>query len=165
MQRVPADGFYRTADAGIRVCGSGSSEDRQGSAILGGIGLGVQFDREKIPLNHDCVSPMKTQIKLYALGIIAYVFATMSVQMLNHFVIHKAHYEAVPFLRANPVFALCILWMLVQGTVLVFLFKRIRGTGSWYSDAIKYALMMGLFFSSYSILAEPAKYRVPSAFS
>jgi hypothetical protein len=108
---------------------------------------------------------MKTQIKLYALGIIAYVFATMSVQMLNHFVIHKAHYEAVPFLRANPVFALCILWMLVQGTVLVFLFKRIRGTGSWYSDAIKYALMMGLFFSSYSILAEPAKYRVPSAFS
>lgn len=108
---------------------------------------------------------MKTQIKLYALGIGAYVFATMTVQMLNHFVINRAHYEAVPFLRTNPVFALGILSMLVQGTVLVFLFKRIRRTGSWYSDAIKYALMMGLFFSSYSILAEPAKYSVPSALS
>jgi hypothetical protein len=47
---------------------------------------------------------MKNKFTLGAFGVAAYVFATMSVQMLNHFVINKEHYAGISFLRAEPIF-------------------------------------------------------------
>jgi hypothetical protein len=108
---------------------------------------------------------MKNKFAPGAFGVAAYVFATMSVQMLNHFVINREHYARVAFLRANPIFPLGILSMLVQGTILIYLFPRVRGNGPPYAQGVKYALVMGLFLGSYMIFAEPAKYVVPSVFS
>jgi hypothetical protein len=108
---------------------------------------------------------VKSSLKQSILGVAAYVFATLSVQMLNHFVINKQHYAAVSFLRAEPIFPLGILTTFVQGTILVWLFPRVRGNGSAYVEGIKFALVIGAFLGSYMILGEPAKYVVPSVAS
>jgi len=97
--------------------------------------------------------------------VVAYLFATMSVQMLNHFVVNKQHYGAVSFLRAEPVFPLGITAMLAQGIILVWLFPRVRGNGSSFVEGIRFSLLMGIFLGSYMVFAEPAKYVVPSTAS
>ena len=108
---------------------------------------------------------MKPNPKQFALTVGAYLLATMIVQPLNHFAINKAHYAAVSFVRPDPIFPLGMSSMLVQGAVMAWLFPRVRGAGGGLAEALKFALIMGAFLGSYMVLAEPAKYQVPSVAS
>jgi hypothetical protein len=98
----------------------------------------------------------------HALSTIAYVAVTFAVQATSHFWVNQAHYATVSFLRKEPVFALGIASMLLQGSILSIIYARYAwGAASWRTGLV-FGLGSGAFFVSYQALAEPAKYAVPS---
>ncbi len=101
-------------------------------------------------------------MSVHLLAIFAYVAATFAVQAASHFVVAAEHYAAIPFLRKEPIFALGVLSMLVQGAVFAWLFSRLPKSGRIYRDALGFALAAGAVIVSYEAFAEPAKYLAPS---
>jgi hypothetical protein len=92
-----------------------------------------------------------------------YTVATFLVQGLSHFVVNAEHYGAVSFLRSQPIFALGVLAMVIQGTIFGVLFPIFtRGRESTIRDSLTFAWLLGAFLVSYEALAEPGKYAVPS---
>jgi hypothetical protein len=96
------------------------------------------------------------------LGTLAYIVVTFVTQGVSHFAINHAHYTAVTFMRAEPVFALGIVSMIVQGVILTYLYPFYSGGASDWRRGLSYGILLGLFFVSYPALAEPAKFQVPS---
>ncbi|HKB89205.1 MAG TPA: hypothetical protein VKC60_01680 [Opitutaceae bacterium] len=101
-------------------------------------------------------------MKIILLGTLAYVVVTFATQGVSHFAINQAHYAAVSFMRAEPVFALGFGSMIIQGAILTYLYPFYsRGVSNW-RRGLMYGILLGLFFVSYLALAEPAKFQVPS---
>jgi len=100
-------------------------------------------------------------MKRPALIVLAYVVATFATQAASHFAVFKAHYAAFAFLRPEPVFALGILSMLIQGSVLAVVDARL-GPPKSVGEALRFAWLAGALLVSYVALAEPAKETVPS---
>lgn len=101
-------------------------------------------------------------MKTILLGTVVYMFATFITQGVSHFTINRTHYAAVTFMRAEPIFALGMLSMVIQGAILTYLYPRYaRGSSTW-SKGLGYGLLLGAFFVSYLALAEPAKFQVPA---
>jgi len=96
------------------------------------------------------------------LGALAYIVVTFAVQAVSHFVINTAHYAGVPYLRPEPIFALGIGSMVIQGVVLAWLYPCYYRNGSPVMEGWKFGLLTGSILVSYIALAEPAKYVVPS---
>ena len=65
-------------------------------------------------------------------------------------------------MRKDPIFPLGILSMLIQGSVLAYLYARVTGPRRSAAGAISFAWMSGAILVSYIALAEAAKYQVPS---
>jgi hypothetical protein len=101
----------------------------------------------------------------HVLSVVAFMVISFMVQGLNHFVINKAHYAAIDFARAEPVIALSVLTMIVQGVILSFAMSRITTAGRQIKDGLLVSLSFGLFLAVYIALAEPAKYTAPSIVS
>jgi hypothetical protein len=98
----------------------------------------------------------------HALSTATYVIVTFAVQATSHFSVNQAHYAAVSFLRKDPIFALGIASMLLQGSILSIIYARYAGNSASWRNGLIYGLTAGMFFVSYQALAEPAKYAVPS---
>lgn len=96
------------------------------------------------------------------LTILAYVVATFGVQGASHFAINAGHYAAIPIMRAEPVVAMGIVSMLIQGTLFALLFPTFRRGGSAVWEGVKFSWALGGFLASYIILAEAGKYAIPS---
>ncbi len=101
-------------------------------------------------------------MKKHLLAVLAFVAATFVTEALSHFVINAEHYATVTYLRREPIFALGVLAMLIQGSVLSYLYGRIVGSGDTIKSAVKFAWLVGGFLLSYIALAEAAKYSVPA---
>jgi hypothetical protein len=97
----------------------------------------------------------------HVLSVLAYVIASFVTQALSHFVIFAAHYREIAFSRPDPIFALGIASMLIQGTVISLIFAHTAWASQGVAKAILYALMIGAILVSYEALAEAAKYAVP----
>ena len=97
----------------------------------------------------------------HLLSVLAFVLATFLTQAASHFGVNAEHYRAVAHLRAQPIFPLGILAMLIQGSVLSYLYDRTRFARQSVQGAIQFAWLAGGFLVSYIALAEAAKYRVP----
>ena len=98
----------------------------------------------------------------HILAVAGYIIATFATQALSHFVVFKAHYDAMTIMKPDPSFALGIASMIIQGTVLSLVYA-----GSWFSGegltgALRLSWLLGAFLVSYIALAEAAKYAVPS---
>lgn len=101
-------------------------------------------------------------MKRILLGTVAYVLATFATQGVSHFTINRAHCAAVTFMRPEPVFALGVLSMIIQGVILTYLYPiYARGASNW-KKGLGYGILLGAFFVSYLALAEPAKFQVPA---
>ena len=100
-------------------------------------------------------------MKRHLLAVVAYVFATLATQGLSHFLVFGSHYAAVTYMKAEPVFALGIASMLVQGSVLSFVYTQSRFIEQGLTGALRCAWLFGAFLVSYIAFAEAAKYRVP----
>lgn len=104
----------------------------------------------------------KSNAKAMTLGILAYIVASFVVQALSHFVINKEHFAGITFMRAEPIMALGIFTMLIQGTILTYFYRLIPKAGHQILHGLKYGLLMGVFLVSYIALVEPSKYTAPS---
>jgi hypothetical protein len=98
----------------------------------------------------------------HLLTVIAYVLSTFLVQGASHFAIAAKHYASIPFMRAEPVFALGFASMLIQGTIISLLYSEGAGKLSTISKAVRHAWLAGALIASYIVLAEPGKYAVAS---
>jgi hypothetical protein len=101
-------------------------------------------------------------MKRILLGTLAYIAVTFVTQGLSHFAINRAHYAAISFMRAEPVFALGILSMMIQGAILSYLYPFYARGSTQVSRGLAYGLLVGAFFVSYPALAEAAKFPVPA---
>jgi len=101
-------------------------------------------------------------MKRHVLSTLAYMVGTFAVQATSHFAVNREHYAAVSFLRPEPIFALGVSSMVLQGAILSYLFAQyVRESPNW-RKGLSFGLLAGVFFVSYPALAEPAKYQVPT---
>jgi hypothetical protein len=61
-------------------------------------------------------------MKRHALAVLGYLVATFATQALSHFPVFAPHYAQVGYMKAEPIFALGLSSMLLQGTILSFVF-------------------------------------------
>ncbi len=101
-------------------------------------------------------------MKIHALTLLAFIAVTFAVQATSHFAVNSGHYATIPFMRADVVFPLGFLAMIVQGSALTYLYARLPGTGRPVIDGLKFSLVAGSILASYIAFAEPAKYAAPS---
>jgi hypothetical protein len=101
-------------------------------------------------------------VKAHALAILAYVAATFAVQATSHFLLGAEHYASVPFMRKDPIIALGLLSMLIQGAVFSALSLRAVRRERAYRDAMVFAWLVGAVIVSYIALGEAGKYAVPA---
>ena len=104
-------------------------------------------------------------MRKHFLAVLAYVVATFATQAVSHFGVNAAHYAAVTYLRAQPIFALGVLSMLIQGTIMSYLYAQLPRSGRSIGHAVLFAWLVGSILVSYEALAEAAKYGVPSVAS
>jgi hypothetical protein len=97
-----------------------------------------------------------------ALTVLAYVGTTFAVQGTSHFVVNAEHYAAIPIMRSQPVVAMGIASMVIQGLIFAFLFPTFNRGGSPVRNGIVFAWMIGGFLASYIVLGEAGKYSIPS---
>ena len=62
-------------------------------------------------------------MKRLIIGSLTFVFSSFLVQALSHFVINTDHYASIGFLRAEPIMALGIITMIIQGLILTYLYS------------------------------------------
>ena len=98
----------------------------------------------------------------HLLSTLAYMVGTFAIQATSHFAINREHYASVSFMRPEPIFALGILSMVLQGGVLSYLYASFAGKSPGWKSGLRFGVLAGVFFVSYQALAEPAKYQVPS---
>ncbi|SRR5712692_10043963 len=101
-------------------------------------------------------------MRRHTLTVLGYIVATFFTQATSHFVIFAQHYAAIPIMKAEPIFALGFTTMIIQGSVLTYVFANSRFAGGSRMDAVRFAWLVGAFLVSYIVLGEPAKYSVPS---
>lgn len=101
-------------------------------------------------------------MKRHILAVIGYIAATFATQATSHFLLFREHYAAVSYMNSEPVFALGITSMIIQGIVISVVFANSRFSGKTLFDALKLTWLFGVFLVSYIGLAEAAKYAVPS---
>ena len=101
-------------------------------------------------------------MKRHILAVIGYIAATFATQATSHFLLFREHYAAVSYMKSEPVFALGITSMIIQGIIISVVFANSRFSGKTIFDALKLTWLFGAFLFSYIGLAEAAKYTVPS---
>ena len=101
-------------------------------------------------------------MRKHLLAVLVYVVATFATQALSHFGVNAAHYAAVTYLRAQPIFALGVLSMVIQGSILSYLYAHAPGAGRSVGHAVFFAWLVGGILVSYEALAEAGKYSVPA---
>jgi len=95
-------------------------------------------------------------------SILAFMVVSFSVQGTSHFVINADHFASVGFLRPGPIMPLGLAAMILEGFIMSVALSRFMPGGSTVRDGLAVSAAFGLFLASYIVLAEPAKYAVPS---
>src|SRR6266849_8045062 len=101
-------------------------------------------------------------MRRHILSVLGFVVASFFTQATSHFVIFAKHFAAVPIMKAEPIFPLGFATMIIQGSVLSYVFANSRFAGGSRMDAVRFAWLVGAFLVSYIALGEAAKYNVPS---
>ena len=101
--------------------------------------------------------------KKFIFATISYVVITFVLAAPWHFVLFPDLYENLGmYNKQEPIMALGMLAMLIQGLVLAFIYPRYYGGGKPIAEGIKFGLIMGVFLFSVSTLANAAKIQVSS---
>lgn len=98
----------------------------------------------------------------HTMSVVGYIAATFITQAASHFVLFKAHYAAVSWIKPDPVFAFGFASMIIQGAILSFVYGYSTFKTRGLAGAICLAWLFGAFLVSYIALGEAAKYVVPS---
>lgn len=100
---------------------------------------------------------MAMKIKQWLLGTLAYVLLTFPLAVFWHVGLFEDRYRAFGYFEGEPNISLGLLSVVVQASVLTYLYGRIVSSGPWLLTGLRYALLMGLFFWSCHVLAFAAK--------
>ena len=100
-----------------------------------------------------------------ALTVLAYVASTFGVQGTSHFALNKDYYAAIPIMRQEPIVAMGITSMIIQGLIFAWLFPVFLRPASPVKSGVVFSLTIGAFLASYIVLGEVGKYAVPSVSS
>ena len=100
-----------------------------------------------------------------ALTVLAYVASTLGVQGTSHFALNKDYYAAIPIMRQEPIVAMGITSMIIQGLIFAWLFPVFLRPASPVKSGVAFSLTIGAFLASYIVLGEVGKYAVPSVSS
>ena len=100
-------------------------------------------------------------MRVHLLSVLAFVVVSFAVQALSHFVINAQHFASVGFLRAEPIIALGLLVMVVQGAIMSLALAAWRAIPRPI-DGVAVSGAFGAFLVAYIALVEPSKYVVPS---
>ena len=95
-------------------------------------------------------------------GTLVFIVVSFAAQSISHFAINADHYSTISFMRAEPIFILGFLTMIMQGIVVSYLFLIYSKNEFTWTKGLAYGLILSAFFVSYPALVEPAKYKVPS---
>jgi hypothetical protein len=101
-------------------------------------------------------------LKLHLLTVLAYVVATFATQATSHFAINADHYASIAHLRKEPIFPLGLASMVIQGSVISYLYSRTSVAERSLTRAVVFAWLMGAVLVSYLALGEVAKENVPA---
>src|SRR5437660_11924654 len=92
-------------------------------------------------------------MRKHVLAVLVYVVATFATQAVSHFGINAAHYAAVTYLRPQPVFALGILSILIQGSIMAYLYAHVPWARLVIGTVIFCALLLGAYILSDDVLS------------
>lgn len=95
-------------------------------------------------------------------GTLVFIVVSFAAQSISHFAINADHYSTISFMRAEPIFVLGFLTMIMQGIVVSYLFLIYSKNEFTWTKGLAYGLILSAFFVSYPAFVEPAKYKVPS---
>src|SRR5258708_12530315 len=95
--------------------------------------------------------------------VVAYLVATFATQALSHFVLNVEHYAAVTFMRAEPIFAFGVASMVIQGTILSYLYSRMAAPRRSIGHAVGFSWLVGGVLVSYIAFADPPQDFLPPA--
>lgn len=97
-----------------------------------------------------------------ALTVLAYVVTTFAVQGGSHFLVNADHYAGISIMRAQPVIAMGLGSMVIQGLIFALLFPMFNQGTSSVRRGILFSWALGGFLASYIVLGEAGKYAIPS---
>lgn len=99
----------------------------------------------------------------FILTALAYIVPTMILGYVWHLIIFKDLYENLGiYNRTQPIIPLGFFSMVIQGTIMAYLYPYYAGVKSTLGKAISFSLIIGLFLFSVSTLANAAKIQVTS---
>ena len=91
-------------------------------------------------------------------AVIGYVVISFVIAILWHLVLFESIYDQIGYIaRKEPSFFLGFLSMIVQGSVLAYLYPIFSRGESTTGRGVRFGLMMGIFFWSCHVLAAAAK--------
>jgi len=106
---------------------------------------------------------MKGKNTKFVLTALAYIIPTMILGYVWHLVIFNKLYEGLGiYNRKEPIIPLGFFSMIIQGTIIAWLYRFYAKENSGISKAIIFSLIMGTFLFSVSTLANAAKINVTS---
>jgi hypothetical protein len=97
-----------------------------------------------------------------AVTVLAYMATTFAVQGGSHFALNAEHYAAIPVMRAEPVVAMGLTSMVIQGLIFAWLYPTFAAGVSTIRKGIAFSWALGAFLASYIVLGEAGKYAIPS---
>jgi hypothetical protein len=99
-----------------------------------------------------------------AVTLASYVVVNLIVAMLWHLVLFKETLAAVtPFARAEPIIPLGMSAMVVQGSLLIWLYPRVHRRGSAVRSGLSFGALAGLFLATGAIWVEVGKFQFADA--
>src|SRR5919201_3632361 len=101
-----------------------------------------------------------TGVRSFWLGFAAYLLPTFPIAYVWHLVLFEQKYHALQIYRDEPVIALGLASMIIQGAIFSWLFPRVFAPGSggsFLKDGLLYGLGAGLLSWSFTTLAVAAK--------
>jgi hypothetical protein len=97
-------------------------------------------------------------VRGFLLGFAAYLLPTFPIAFVWHLVLFEQKYHALQIYRDEPVIALGLGSMIIQGAIFSWLYPRVmRRSGSVLKDGLLYGLGAGLLSWSFTTLAVAAK--------
>jgi len=91
---------------------------------------------------------------------LGYLLVTFPLGFVWHLVLFRQVYEEFGLYRGAPIIPLGVLSMVIQGFILAYLYPRCLIPGSALVSALKFFMLMALFFASGTVIALAAKTQI-----
>ena len=99
-------------------------------------------------------------IKEIIYGTLAYTLVTFPIAVIWHVILFKEKYQLFGYFEAEPNFILGLVTIIIQGSILSFLYPYVTFQGTGIIRGLKFSLVIGVFFWSSHVLTLIAKQTV-----